>query len=135
MKRGKPIRAVTLERIWPQEKCPVCGKTWTRYCRRDEWGYWYNNSIMQIESKLTLFCSGECAKKFADDKMRKTALRIVGTKAFRARQLYRAGMSVTEVGRALGVSASTVSCLIRTLENVHFTEVKWLDRHPEEVSA
>ena len=132
--RGTRAR-VTLEHMWPVETCPVCGRKWTRYCRRDEWGYWYNNSIMQIESKLTLLCSGECARKFADEKLRKTALRLAGTKAFRARQMYRGGMSVSDIGRAIGVAASTVSALISNLENMHYQECKWLDRHPEEVSA
>ena len=117
------------------EKCPVCGKKWIRRCRRDEWGYWYNNSKMQTESYLTLLCSGECSKAYAEQQLRKSALRIAKTKTYKALLMYRDGMSLSNVARFLGINADHMGSMIIQMQDINWKEIEWLDRHPEEVPA
>lgn len=117
------------------QTCPICGKKWILRCRRDQWGYWYNNSFSQDDRHLVLFCSGECSRAYADSKIRKTALRLVGTKAFKARQLYKAGMCIADIARALHSAPGSISHMITVIEDLHYQEMRYLDRHPEEVSA
>lgn len=86
MKHGTRPK-VTLEHMWPEETCPVCGKRFMRRCRRSEWGYWYNNSPSQLIANLTLLCSAECAKKFAEMRFFEHMRRFLSTKTSEAIRL------------------------------------------------
>lgn len=122
-------------KFFHEEKCPVCGKIFIRRCRRNEWGYWYNGAMFQNTNHLTLLCSGECSKIYAEQRLRKDAIRIAGTKAYKALMLVRGGMSITKAARTVGLSNEHIGAILDRLVDLHWKEIEWLDQHPDEVPA
>lgn len=123
------------QKVGWDEKCPVCGKKWIRRCRRNEWGYYYDNSFSNQGTALTLLCSGPCSRQYAEMRLKKSALKFARTKAWRFLQLYRSGLSKSEIARREGMLQESVYTLIEDAETLHFKEIEWLDQHPGEISA
>jgi len=119
-------------RMYPEETCPVCGTKWTRYCRRSEWGYYYNASESQIESYLTLLCSAECSREYARRRFLAKVRKVAGTKSATAIRLRDEGMSTPEALKAAGLNANYS---LRVYEDEMWQELDWLREHNWEVGA
>lgn len=131
--RGRPYAIIP--HIGHQEKCPVCGKVWTMRCRRDEWGFWYNSSIDQLEGHLTLLCSAECSKAYALQRLIADARDLMKTTAYQVMKLYKAGMSATQISKKLGVAESTVTCSLVRVRDFHWREWDYIQKHGEDLTA
>ena len=109
--------------------CPVCGKVVTLYCRRDEWGYWYNDTASQIEKRMTYLCSGPCAKAYEDRRMAEVAARIAKTLTYQAIQLVkREGITYAAAGKRLGLEGSNIATMCDTFQDHHFKVLEWMER-------
>ena len=106
-------------------KCPVCGKTVTLYCRRGEWGYWY-----EVSRGPTLLCSSECVKAFADRDLAKRVARVKRTAAYRQWIMRGQGMSDSQIAKAMKLrTVSNISTNILNLEAQYWQELAWIERH------
>ena len=123
--RGRIIKA-----LFPEETCPVCGKTWTRYCRREEWGYWYNSSESQIESWLTLLCSAECSKRYAEQRFMEDVRKVAATRFAQEIRLTEAGMPREDAIHAVGLRSDSG---IKQFADFNWRELDWLRAHNWEV--
>ena len=116
--------------VRPTFDCPVCGKTVVMYCRRSEWGYWYNDTTSQIEKRMTYLCSGECAKKFEEMKIRKRAEEIAKTKTYAVLKLVDSeGITYKEAAQRIGISSNSVKNWCENMRNFCFREIEWLEKH------
>lgn len=119
------------QKVGWDEKCPVCGKKWIRRCRRNEWGYWYNASESQIESYLTLLCSSECSRKYAEMRFLVKVRKVAGTKSAAAIRLRDEGMSTPEALKAAGLNANYS---LSVYEDEMWQELDWLRKHNWEIA-
>lgn len=119
-------------RMYPEETCPVCGRKWTRYCRRSEWGYYYNASESQIESYLTLLCSAECSRKYAEAQLMKDVRKFISSKSGQAIKLIMCGMPTDDALKATGLNNGTG---LTAMKEYHWKEIEWLKAHNWEVPA
>lgn len=115
--------------LFPEEKCPVCGRRWIRYCRRGEWGYWYKPSA---SGALTLLCSGECSKKYAEQRFMEDVRRVASTRYAQEIRLCEAGMKREDAIRAVGLRHDHG---INQFEDLNWKELDWLRAHNWEVPA
>jgi hypothetical protein len=131
--KGGNHNKITFESVWPEETCPVCGKTWTRFCRKREWGYWYNDSPSQHTSKLILLCSSPCAKKYAEMKAMERVKEFLKTRTAQAIRLIETEhlsqhQAVKRAGLANNGSVSwSYDC--------YWREIEWLNAHNWEVAG
>lgn len=118
---------------WPTETCPVCGTKWERYCRRREWGYYYNASESQIESYLTLLCSAECSKRYAEMRMAKRAEKTLRTRSAQVlRLIEKEGATRAEALAAVGIKDWGN---VERYADEMWKELDWLRAHDWEVGA
>lgn len=132
MKEIRLPRGSVHKNLYPTETCPVCGKKWTRYCRRNEWGYYYNASESQIDSYLTLLCSPECSKKYAEMRMLEKVRKVARSRSAQALKLIDQGVPYADAMKAVGMHP-TYS--LSVYEDVMWQEIEWLRAHNWEVPA
>lgn len=107
-RKRKPAELLSL--YGRERTCPVCGKTFILRCRPDEWGYWYNNSDSQLESKLTLFCSGPCSRAYARQKLEDEIRRVRKMRGWRVYEMYLAGYTQDQIQQALNLPRTAGVC-------------------------
>jgi hypothetical protein len=120
-----------------ERKCPVCGAKFRIYCEPNEWGFWYNDSDSQLESKLTLFCSDGCSRAYAKQKLEDEMRAVRNLRAYAAYRMYTFdGLTTGEIKERLGFGKGTalVSMINQLLVN-HGSAVEALDREYTEASA
>lgn len=102
-----------------------------RTCRKSEWGYWYNDSVHG--SSLTLLCSAECSRKYADMMFMRDVMSVFNSKTGQAiRMIDMEGWSMHAAIRAVGVNSD--AC-VYAMRNVRWKELEWLNAHNWEVPA
>lgn len=118
-----------------QEKCPVCGKKWSLLCRRDEWGFWYNSSIDQLEGHLTLFCSRECAKEYDRLVLVQEARELMKTRQYKIMKMHESGLTSTQIGKILGIADTTVTGALTMVRDFHWRAWEFIQKHGEDLTA
>ena len=130
---NKRVADYSYDHMWPEETCPVCGKKWIRMCRRREWGYWYNNSESQLTSQLTLLCSSECSRKYAEDRLLKEVRKTMESRCAQAIRLVETEkLTYIEAARRVGLKTSHG---IDAFKALRWRELDWLRAHNWEVPA
>lgn len=117
---------------WPVETCPVCGTKWERYCRRDEWGFYYIRSDDQLEGALTLFCSDACSKAYAHMQFMDECRRVLASRTGQAFRLHDEGMPMGEALTSVGLNASNSWY---SFELTHWRAIEWLRGHGWQLGA
>lgn len=124
---------MTLENVWPEETCPQCGGKFYRRCSRREWGYWYNASESQLTSQLTLLCSHECSRKYAEARLLEDVRRTMRSKCAQAIRLVETEhMTTQQAARKVGL---TNPHSLESYEISRWKELDWLREHNWEVPA
>jgi hypothetical protein len=57
----------TLEQVFKEQKCPVCGKN---FCRGTQWGY---KKFNYITERWTYFCTWKCLRKSETEEVKKSS--------------------------------------------------------------
>lgn len=118
----------SLENTFHEDTCPVCGKRFIRMCRRNEWGYWYNDSQSGHTARLILLCSGECSKKYAEMRFMRDVKKVAQTKTYQAyRMVMTLGLSVAEAAKRVGITS--YDSTMRLMQMNHWRELEWLEAH------
>ena len=134
MKRPKLKNSeFSYDHIWPDETCPVCGKTFTRFCRRSDWGYWYHDSPSQHTSSLILLCSSACAKKYADEKAMERVKAFLSTRTSEAIRLME--MEHLSQYQAVKLAGLANNSSVAWSYDCYWKEIEWLKSHGWEVPA
>ena len=106
----------------PSFNCPVCGKTVLMYCRKDDWGYGYENQL----GGHVLLCSRPCMDAYAKQDFEKRVERVKKTKAFKAWLMHKQGVPCYRIAKIVGGNPSWVSTSINVLENIYWRELEWI---------
>ena len=126
--KGQQKSRYEFEKAFPEEVCPVCGKTFIRRCRRNEWGWRHTNR----NGKVTLLCTGECSKAYAEKAFMRDVRKLTKTKSY---QVYKIsvseGISVKKAAERIGLGSYDAS--MQLLINNHWKELEWLQSHNWEV--
>jgi len=120
----------SLENTFHEDVCPVCGKHFIRMCRKNEWGYWYNASETQTGTCLTLLCSGECSRKYAQSRFLMKVRKVARTRSARAIRLRDSGMKTQDALKTVGLNSNYN---LHVYEDEMWQELDWLREHDWEV--
>lgn len=117
---------VTTEKLWPEELCPVCGKQWTRMCRKREWGYAYTPRGSR-NGYTVLLCSGPCLREYARRDQKKSAEHVATLRCFRAWWMYdQEWLDRDEIARRLNTKRDDVKNMIELVENMYWQEADYI---------